>query len=229
MLSLAFGVLTLTWVASGLLSMNPWGLLDSAAGPAEHAALAGQATGAELKRLVAAPGLLDGRWVQVQGASLGGRLYAMAAPRAGPAVRLDAAGVPRPLAEAEVRTALAGWRGAPMRLFERIDHEDAYFYNGYERSAAFPAFKAELADAGHTAVYIDGVSGEVAAAVDTVGRQSRWLRTGLHDWDFPILRIRPLWDAVILLLLAGVTAACATGGWLAISRVLRDLGSLRRH
>ena len=31
MAGLFFGIVTLTWVASGLLSMNPWGLLDSEA------------------------------------------------------------------------------------------------------------------------------------------------------------------------------------------------------
>jgi uncharacterized iron-regulated membrane protein len=42
MFGLFFGILTLTWVASGLFSMNPWGFLDSMAGFAERKQLAGE-------------------------------------------------------------------------------------------------------------------------------------------------------------------------------------------
>lgn len=59
-------------------------------------------------------------------------------------------------------------------------------------------------------------------AVGSTGRWSRWIRTGLHDMDFPILRIRPIWDIVVGLLLAGVTALCMIGTWLAIKRVRMD-------
>jgi hypothetical protein len=59
--------------------------------------------------------------------------------------------------------------------------------------------------------------------VDRDGRWMRWLEGGLHGLDFPGLRRRPWWDIITLLLLAGVTAVCITGGWMAIQRVRRDL------
>jgi hypothetical protein len=75
---LIFGVLTLTWVTSGLLTMTPWGLLASSAGQAERATLAGSMTGAQVKGfLAAAPRLLDGRTVSIESAPLEGRLYAL--------------------------------------------------------------------------------------------------------------------------------------------------------
>ena len=37
---LVFGVLTLSWILSGLLSMNPWGLLEGAGGEQERLAAA---------------------------------------------------------------------------------------------------------------------------------------------------------------------------------------------
>ncbi len=60
------------------------------------------------------------------------------------------------------------------------------------------------------------------------GRWSRWLRTGLHDLDFPVLRLRPIWDIVVIFLLLGVTLVCITGTWMACRRVRRDYLTLRR-
>ncbi len=66
-------------------------------------------------------------------------------------------------------------------------------------------------------------------ALDQTARASRWLRTGLHDWDFAGLRRRPVWDVVVLILLAGVTAVCALGAWLGLQRLQRDLAGLFRR
>ena len=49
---LVFGVLTLTWVMSGLFTMNPFGFLDSDVGLAERPALAGTFSGGEMKRFL---------------------------------------------------------------------------------------------------------------------------------------------------------------------------------
>jgi hypothetical protein len=221
---LAFGVLTLTWVASGLLTMNPWGFLDTDVGLAERARLAGAVTGAELKRaLAAAPALARGDLVQLDGAPLGGRLFMMATGRDGAAARLDAGGVPAPLAAPELRAAMIRMGGPPVLRFTRLEHEDAYYYSGYDRAVALPVYRADLADARGSTFYIDAATGRMAAAIDDTARQSRWLRTGLHDLDFAWLRRRPVWDAVMLLLLAGVTGVCATGAWLAVRRTIRDL------
>ena len=90
-------------------------------------------------------------------------------------------------------------------------------------------WRAQLADAGHTALYIDPVSGQLIRAVDRNGRNFRWLQDGLHSLDFPILRQRPLWDLVVLPLLAMVTLVCATGTWMAWNKVKRDLRRIRRR
>jgi hypothetical protein len=58
--------------------------------------------------------------------------------------------------------------------------------------------------------------------IDRPARQTRWLESALHRLDFDGLRQRPLWDIVTLLLLAGVTALCITGFWMAIQRVRKD-------
>jgi hypothetical protein len=228
------GLLVLTWVASGLFTMNPWGFLDSEAGYAERSQLSGSVPAAELKRfLEAVPRIANGNIAQLQSAPLDGTLFVMAIMRDGSARRLNADGVEQPLMETEVRDALAALqRRAAFTgnvALERIDREDAYYYSGYDRAVTLPVFRARLADAAATTLYLDAGSGQVVSAHDRVARQSRWLRTGLHDMDFtPSLRRRPVWDVVVLTLLAGVTAVCVTGAWMSLKRVKRDYLAVRR-
>ena len=42
MIGLVFGIVTLTWVVSGLVSMNPWGFLESRRGGGEQSRIAGE-------------------------------------------------------------------------------------------------------------------------------------------------------------------------------------------
>ncbi len=226
-IGLVFGVLTLTWVTSGMFTMNPWGFLDTSAGQVERRQLAGEVTGAQVKTfLAAAPQLTDGSLQQIDGAPLGGALYAMAVKADGSSVRIDAKGAPAPLKEPELIAAMAKMGDAPVIGFSRMAREDAYYYSNYDRKAVLPVYRADLGDKGHSTVYIDAKTGRMAFAVDDVGRQSRWLMTGLHDLDFAWLRARPLWDIVVILLLAGVTGGCITGFWLAIKRIGRDVSEL---
>lgn len=235
MAGLAAGSLTLAWVASGLLTMNPWGLLESEAGLPQRTRLAGAATGVEVKRVLSlAPALAVGDparddVVQLRSATLGGRLFVMAVQRSGGMARFDASGRPSPLHAAELARAIAGLDGGRGAALARIVEPDAYYYTGYEAAAKLPAYRVGLADADRTTLYLDADTGEVVRGVDATARASRWLHTGLHDWDFAGLRTRPLWDAVVLALLAGATAVCATGTWLALQRVKLDLRKASRR
>jgi len=226
---LLFGILTLTWVASGLMTMNPWGLLDTPVGAVQRQRLAGDIPAAEADRFIAAaPAMIEGDVVRLEAAPLAGRLFVMATRSDGASQRLDADGRPAPLAVAAVAAAVLATSGPAVADVVRLDHEDAYYYSGYDGPAALPAYRVRLADGQATTVYIDARSGRVVQAVDRTARASRWLRTGLHDWDFAGLRRRPVWDAVVLTLLVGVTAVCALGAWLGLRRLQHDLAGLRR-
>jgi len=97
---------------------------------------------------------------------------------------------------------------------------DAYYY-AHKAEVELPVYRAILKDAQATRVYISPSTGAFRA-IDREDRQARWFQRGLHGLDFAGLRQRPLWDIVILLLLAGVTGVCVTGSWLAIQRVRKD-------
>ena len=226
-IGLAFGVLTLTWVLSGLFTMGPWGLFDSDAGRAERSRLAGAITGAEAKAFVKlAPAILRNNTVQLEAAPFAGRLFVMATARGGGVTRLDSDGRPAPLSRAEVAAGL-NTLGEPVAALDRLDGPDRYYYPGYDGGVSFPAYRATLKDPQATALYIDGVTGRIRRAVDAAGRQGRFWRVGLHDFDFAPLRARPLWDVVVLTLLAGVTGTCVTGLWLAIRRIGLDAAGLK--
>lgn len=220
MFGLFFGLLTLTWVASGLFSMNPWGLLDSVAGFAERQRLAGTVTWGDVRAAIGQLGVLPAGTVRLEGASLGGRPFLVAVGRDGGMTRFDANGRPAPLQEAELKAALHN--GPPLASLERLGQEDAYYYT-HKIPAKLPVWRAILSDTEATRLYIDADSGILNRALDSNARRFRWAQDGLHSLDFPVLRSRPLWDIVVLPLLAAVTLLCGTGTWMGMSKLGRDL------
>ncbi|HEU4617512.1 MAG TPA: peptidase, partial [Gammaproteobacteria bacterium] len=100
---LVFGVLALTWVFSGLMTMDPWGFLFKG-GSRYEAEIRGDATWGEIKRFLTAPPDLGAghELAQLAAAPFDGRLYAHAFLADGRVVRLDAAGNPATLTVGDV-------------------------------------------------------------------------------------------------------------------------------
>jgi len=74
-----------------------------------------------------------------------------------------------------------------------------------------------------TRYYIDAVSGALVAKIDRDAQIYRWLHKALHRMDFAApLRGRPQWDALMLLLMSGVTLLCVTGAYLGYRRLVRS-------
>jgi hypothetical protein len=226
MFGLFFGLLTLTWVASGLFSMNPWGFLDSMAGLAEGQRLAGPMTWGDLRGAAARLPAMPAGTVRVQSAPLGGKVFLVAVGRDGRMTRFDASGKAAPLGETELKAALR--QGPAVASLEKLEREDAYYYT-HRYPMKLPVWRAILSDPEATRLYIDPDSGALVQTIDSNGRAYRWLESGLHSLDFPVLRTRPLWDIVVLPLLMAVTLVCGTGTWMGIRKLGRDLRKLRRH
>ncbi|HZV19766.1 MAG TPA: PepSY domain-containing protein [Sphingobium sp.] len=223
---LFFGLLTLTWVASGLLSMNPWDVLASEAGPTERTSLAGPMHWRDVSAALAHVGTLPADTVRLETAPLGGRVFLAAINAKGEATRLDGAGRPAPLDRSDVTAALH-WAPGVASL-ELLQHEDAYYY-AHKQPVALPVWRAILADSERTRLYIDATTGRLLRAYDSNGRIYRWAMHGLHSLDLPILRSRPVWDLVVVPLLALVTLVCATGTWMGVDKVRRDLRRARNR
>lgn len=216
------GLFTLGWVASGLFSMNPWGLFESRALETQQLRINGTVRWGEVRQVAARLGTvqLPPGTVRVEAAPLADTLYLLAIDRNGTAVRLAADGTPAPLHEAEVRRALER-AGAAVDSLVRLQSGDGYHYDvGKDRSS--PAFRAILGDRGRTRLYLDPTSGTVIAAADRPARAYRWLHHALHRFDFEPLRHSNMRLAVILPLLAAVTLVCATGCRMGFKRVRTD-------
>ena len=76
---------------------------------------------------------------------------------------------------------------------------------------------------------IDPASGALLQRLDADRRWHRWLFAGLHRIDFAQwLRVRPLWDMIVLGLLLGGAGVSLTGVYLALRRLRGDIASLLR-
>lgn len=232
---LVFGLVTLTWAFSGLLSMNPWKVFDAGGPRPDMAALAGTGLGKASfalapREAIARAGfpvrelsvrLFDGRaYYVLHGADGTSRLL-----EAG-----DAGARPVPLlAEAAIAAVahrlLPGHR--PVRI-ERLDRHDNYYYarrphtmtGHFERK--LPVWRVAYDDPGNTWIHLDPRTGAVVGRLDDRGRVKRWLFAFLHSfdaWGWPAQR--PAWDLALIVLGAGGLAVSVTGvviGWRRLAR-----------
>jgi hypothetical protein len=225
---LVFGVVALAFVASGLVSMNPWGFLDSSGVAAERGRLEGSAP--RWKAVRASLDALQAHAINAVHLSLlrsGGDLYWLATKADGSVTRLDATGNPAPVGEPELAAAakrLAGTNGiAEQRL---IGEPDTYFVGSDGR---LPIYRVILNDAENTRYYLDPTTGTLLARVDANRRWHRWLFSAIHRLDFAAwVRARPAWDIILIALMAGGFAVSATGVYLAVRRVRNDVIMLFR-
>ena len=229
---LVFGLVTLTWVISGLFSMQPWGFLESRGGN-ERQNLSGAAPQwAQVQTSLDAIRLRGmGDIVSLSAAPFAGNLFWLATHDDGRVARLDDGGNPAPATPHDLMQAaqlLAGER--EIESASLLDAEDAYYFRfqGFaERDPlVLPVYRIMLNDAEGTRYYLDPSTAALLARVDAAERGYRWLFNGLHRWDFTAtLRSRPLWDIIVLFLMLGSIAGVATGVYLAIRRIRLDLGA----
>jgi hypothetical protein len=226
---LVFGIITLTFVASGLVSMNPWGFLESRGG-GERARLEGRPLRwDEIRTSLDALRARSVSAVSLASAPLAGQLYWLATGPDGAVTRLDAAGNAAPLAKADLAAAalrIAGAGGIAEQGL--LDVGDAYYF-GEREPAALPVYRVIANDAGRTRFYLDPVAGTLLRRVDANSRWHRWLFGALHRLDFAaVLRARLAWDMLMIAVLLGGIGVSTTGVYLAFRRVRNDLTVLFR-
>ncbi len=232
---LLFALTTITWIFSGLMSMNPWKIFDSGAPPLrtevlQGGALSWSADDATPQALLAAagPGVRELRWLRILG-----RTTALAQGAQGRPALLDTAdGAPRTLDLETVRAAASQLMRAPVARIDRLDAYDLYYYGRDAHTMTggtdkpLPILRVVFADPQATWVHVDPLTGAVLGRTDSHRRASRWLFAMLHSWDWlPLLERRPVWDIVLLVLSLGGAALSLTGmviGW-------RRLGTHLRH
>jgi hypothetical protein len=227
---LVFGVLTLAWVFSGLVSMNPWGFLESRGGAEASLAQGPPLRWNEIKASLEAlrTQLAGSSVVSLTSAPLGGRLYWMATYNDGSSTRLNVSGLAAPMSEGELAEAaqrIAGSRAVAEQGL--VNEEDAYYYARQRRrfeEIALPVYRVILKDEEQTRYYLHPNTGALLEVVDSAGRWRRWLFSGLHRLDFAaFMRARPFRDMLMWLTLLGGLGVSITGVWLAFRRIRSDV------
>lgn len=214
-LGVVFGALALTWVSSGLLSMNPWGLLESGSARDEVERLrAERYTVGDAARWLEAidAATLPPGTKRLESAPFRGKPFLIAYDGQGHATRLAAdTATPAPLSTAELAAAARALVAEPVSA-ELLHAEDSYYFS-HHVLRPLPVYRVVAADA--TRYYLDPVSGRLIAKFDQARRNYRWLFEAAHRLDFhAVTRQRPVWDVLMIVLLTGVTAVCATGTYL---------------
>lgn len=201
---LLVGVTTVTWVFSGLLSMDPWDWHPSTSPTrVQREALTGGAlrlTGVSVRALQEAVAALNGareaELVQFRGTLFladAHNLVSVADPR----------GVAHIDRTAIVDAARSAAGAASVRDVAWLDRYDAYYYDR-DGELPLPVVRVRYDDPQQTWLYVDGVRGTPLRKEERLTRLNRWLYHGLHSLDFPFLYYRrPLWDVVVIALSAG--------------------------
>jgi hypothetical protein len=251
-LGLFFGVFVLTWVFSGLLSMEPFewtnaqGLRvprDTFTGgpidlrrftPFDAAAWEPLRAGRvlkeiELERIQDQP-FYEARFTAhpVEESLKRERLHQPydIAGRAQPeSVLVDAATL-QPHREFSVESLLGRLEAAlpdtAIVAHDLLSDYDSYYYSR-GREAPLPVLRVKFADPLETWVYVDPKRSELLATVHRLNRLERWLYNGLHSLDFGFwYSRRPLWDIGMILLCAGALVSSAIGLCLGVKRLWRD-------
>lgn len=236
---LLFAAITLSWMFSGLMSMNPWRIFSSAAAPVQASALHGAAltgleSGASPQQLLqtAGPGTRELRWTMV----LGQPVVMAYGPQPRPLL-LDAQARPYAVDAAALHAAIVRLLPAPLERIDVLARYDFYYYVRAAHSMTggsdkpLPIWRAVFTDAQHTWVHIDPHTGAVLNSLDSHRRASRWLFALLHSWDWlPLLERRPLWDAWLIALSLGGLLLSLSGvviGWRRLRTSLPGRGLLR--
>ncbi len=206
LLGLASLIFIATFIFSGLMSMGPWGVFSSATSPIPQIA---RYYGSDTLRLsglpMPAPGevastVKEIQWHQIQGVYY----YSMVSSPNELEVSFAASSNPDESTKltAMVRAAIPSLLPqAALKSMEVVDEEDTYYYSRHNNFRPLPVYRAVFDDAESTWYHIDLNNGEIVNRVTDASRLERWLFNGLHSLDFQILlRHRPLWDVVMILL-----------------------------
>jgi len=233
-----FGLFTLTWVFSGLLSMQPWDWTstEGGSGAGLRQAFTGRPLdlgGFPIPGAAAWQEALGGRspkeveFVNVQGEPY----YVVRGVEERPMLLTV-----QPLA---VRTSLfstesllarfrEGNPEAPIVESELLTAYDSYYY-ARRPGPPLPVLRVKVDDPDASWFYIDPRMSQPLARFSRRERVERWIYHGLHSLDFAFwYDRRPLWDAGVIALLAGGTLSSGIGFYLGVRRRLRRTRRLTR-
>jgi len=133
------------------------------------------------------------------------------------------------LPKAIIQTAVASaWPEFEVLSVETLAADDVYRKVRHNKLPV-GAFRVKLSDPDNTWVHVDAKSGEILSVMNHGRRIYRWIYHGFHSLDFPgLVDRRPLWDILILSLLAIGFCFSITGVYLGARRLIQSVGNQGR-
>ena len=199
------GIVVLTWMFSGWLSVNP-GAWFTARGPSPQ--MLQRYAGHDAPTIDAAVPATPVAAVEARYVWVGGTPLMLLADRRGvQTVRDPGTGAAAPLTDARLFSAArALLPEAAMPMQARLTQYDSYWYAHHD-TRILPVLRAGFDDDAQNWFHIDPVTGDILNRSDFSRRSYRWLFHALHRFDFPwLVAHRPAWDLVMWLLsLLGMT------------------------
>jgi hypothetical protein len=110
-----------------------------------------------------------------------------------------------------------------------LDAYDDYYYSR-QNQLPLPVLRVKFDDPAASWIYVDPQRSQLLTLVHRAGRLERWLYNGLHSLDFAFwYHRRPLWDIGVLTLLLGGLGISAIGLWFGLRRLKQDVLLLVRR
>ena len=218
--SLFTGVLMLTWLFSGLMSMSPWGLMEGRSFAEEEYNLKGPGFSLTPKLQTAFENLhtldIPNTTVEVKGVMVAGFLNVTATDSHGKRTLIRRIVIDDYTDNKFPSPDDLAARMRPSAIISSVDFltsGDSYYYSHHNKRN-FPVYRIIYEDSER--IYLDGLSLDLAAVFDSGRKTKRWLYLGLHRGDFfPQLNGGLLWyfswGGLLLLMTSAVGIAC----WLA--------------
>jgi len=236
---LIFGVVTITWSFSGLLSMGPFPFMRRLT-EATIASAESSDKSLELDHVVLGAALPLAEYASKPAP------LALASLDGFPVKEFDYVsldGVPMYIASGAGQTRIVPISGSPtasfdagdlMRRIERTNGPniaDMRLMTDYDRyyvdrrgDLPLPVIRVSLNDAVGTRYYIDPATASIVNSYSARGWVHRWLFHGLHSMNLPwMYKYRPLWDVVMIALLLGGALLCATSLVLTVRLLARKV------
>ncbi len=220
-LGLFAGIIVLTWIFSGWLSMDH-GRLFSKPDPEFHQIKNFRAL--SLEQAVESVSLealkLLENFSEVEFIATGGKSFVLARNSKGLKMfKPSKTSILSPARHTEpeiIKAVQKAWPDVGIKATQWPKESDFY---GQLREGSLPSntLRVKLDDPAQTWIHVDMDSGQIVSIMDKSRRVYRWFYNGLHSLDFPgLANHRPLWDIVILSLLAIGFGFSVTGvvlGW----------------
>lgn len=215
----------LTFLLSGLLSVNPGGVFNAPA-PGREELVRWQGGALEPEGVddgALGQAIAGAREVEVR--AVGGAHYLIRRSAAGeqelvPAgegARVEGGALPASVVSSAARRLLPG----ADPTIERLKEYDAY-YSDPGQGLPLPVYRVAFDDDGVSTFYVDPGTAEVVRRIDTSSRARRWLYDGLHRLDLPkLIEWNPVRESLLLVLCLGGLAFSTTGVVIAWQRLAR--------